>query len=221
MTELRIIQSFLGYRALIVSEAKPAVSQLDATLTKLGLSVTYPAIDAGVVKLAEDALCGEQMVLFIDADLNVAIEALGQEPIVQIPVIGLIGVEAPSRLKSIMRLGATATLRKPVYGGSVYSVLFVGVNAFRQRRSLTMQVQDQERRRHGRRFVMKAVVAVMKAANCDEDAAYNRLRRESMRQRLSIEDYCEKFMRALPGAHEQLPKTQGKTCAEKSNHGGT
>jgi AmiR/NasT family two-component response regulator len=220
MTEQRIIQSFLGYRALIVSEAHAALSQLDATLTKLGLSVAYPAIEAGVVRLGQDALCGDQMVLLIDADLNVTIEALGHDPMLQIPVIGLIGVEAPSRLKSIMRLGATATLRKPVYGGSVYSALFVGINAFRQRRSLAMQVEGQERRRHGRRHVMKAVIAVMKAANCDEDVAYNNLRRESMRQRLSIEDYCEKFMRALPGAHEQLPETQGKTSAEKSNHGG-
>lgn len=221
MTEPRIIQSFLGYRALIVSEARAAVSQLDTTLTKLGLGVTYPAIEAGVVKLGEDAFSGDQLVLFIDADLNVTIEAPGQGPLPQIPVIGLIGVEAPSRLKSIMRLGATATLRKPVYGGSVYSALFVGINAFRRRRSLMEQVQGQERRRHGRRFVMKAVIAVMKAADCDEDAAYDKLRRESMRLRLSIEDYCEKFMRALPGAHEQLPKIQGKTSAEKSNHGGT
>jgi AmiR/NasT family two-component response regulator len=220
MTEQRIIQNFLGYRALIVSEARSAVAQLETTLTKLGLSVSYPEIDAGCVRLGEEALAGDQTVLFIDADMNVAIEALGQERPPQITVIGIIGVEAPSRLRAIMRLGATATLRKPVYGGSVYSALFLGVNAFRQRRALMLQLEEQERRRLGRRHVMKAVVAVMKAADCDEDAAYDRLRRESMRQRLPIEDYCEKFMRALPGAHEQTLKIQGTTCAEKSKQGG-
>ena len=89
------------------------------------------------MRLGEDVLAGDQTVLFIDADINVTVEALGQDRPPQLPVIGLIGVEAPSRLKAIMRLGATATLRKPVYGGSVYSALFVGVNAFRQRRALT------------------------------------------------------------------------------------
>ena len=139
---------------------------------------------------------------------------------VDVAVIGLIGVEAPSRLKTIMRLGATATLRKPVYGGSVYSALFVGVNAFRQRRALTTEIAEHERRRHGRRYLIKAILKVMEAAGCDEDAAYDRLRRESMRQRLSIEEYCERFVRALPGAHEPSIRLQGATNAEKSTQGG-
>lgn len=221
MTEQRIIQNFLGYRALIVSETPSALTQLEATLSKLGLSVAFPPIEAGSVRLREDVLVSDQLILFIDADMNVTIDALGPERPPQIPVIGIVGVEAPSRLKTIMRLGATATLRKPVYGGSVYSALFVGVNAFRQRRALLLQIQEQERRRNGRRFVMKAVIAVMKAAGCDEDAAYDRLRRESMRQRLPIEEYCERFMRALPGADEQTSEGQGTTCAEKSKIGGS
>jgi AmiR/NasT family two-component response regulator len=220
MTESRIIQNFLGYRAHVVSEAPGDMSQLDGSLAKLGLCINYPLINGGIVHLGEDALASEQSVLFIDADLNLAVEGLGQERLPRIPVIGLIGVEAPSRLKAIMRLGATATLRKPIYGGSVYSALFVGINAFRQRRTMALDIEEHERRRSGRRYLMKAIVAVMKAADCDEDAAYDRLRRESMRQRLSVEDYCEQFMRALPGAHEQVVQEQGTTNPEKTKHGG-
>ena len=220
MTELRIIQNFIGYRALIAAEEGAAVAQLEATLTKLGLSVAYAEVEAGAARLDEAALSGEQAVLFADADLNVTLEPAAQELLAQLPVIGLIGVEAPSRLKAIMRLGATATLRKPVYGGSVYSALFVGVNAFRQRRALSVEIAEHERRRHGRRYLIKAILHVMEAAGCDEDAAYDRLRRESMRQRLSIEDYCERFMRALPGAHEPSIRLQGTTNAEKSQQGG-
>ena len=221
MTEFRPIQNFVGYKALIVTEAASAVVQLEASLTKLGLAVIYPAIDSGSLRLGEELLTGEQTILFIDADMNVAVETAGEDGALQMPVIGLIGAEAPSRLKSILRLGATATLRKPVYGGSVYSALFMGVNGFRQRRALIVQLQEQERRRHGRRLVMKAVVSVMQAANCDEDAAYNRLRREAMRQRISIEEYCEGFMRALPGAHEGSSDEQGTNSAEKTKQGGT
>lgn len=219
MTEARLIQNFIGYRALIVAEGGPATAQLEVTLAKLGLTVSSPEVEGGVVRLREDALA-EQTVLFADADLNVTLEPAAQDPLPQLPVIGLIGVEAPSRLKAIMRLGATATLRKPVYGGSVYSALFVGVNAFRQRRALALQIADHERRRHGRRHLIKAILHVMQAAGCDEDAAYDRLRRESMRQRLSIEDYCERFMRALPGAHELSTNVQGTKNAEQIKQGG-
>lgn len=220
MTEPRIIQNFLGYRAFVVSEAQADVTQLDASLAKLGLGVSYPSVEGGIVRLGEEVLASDQSVLFIDADLNLAVEGLGQERLPRIPVIGLIGVEAPSRLKAIMRLGATATLRKPIYGGSVYSTLFVGINAFRQRRAMALDIEEHERRRSGRRHLMKAIVAVMKAADCNEDAAYDRLRRESMRQRLSVEDYCEQFMRALPGAHEQAVQEQGTANPEKTKHGG-
>ena len=220
MTEPRIIQNFLGYRAFVVSEAPADITQLDTSLAKLGLGVSYPAVEGGTVRLGEEVLASDQSVLFVDADLNLTVEGLGQERLPRIPVIGLIGVEAPSRLKAIMRLGATATLRKPIDGGSVYSTLFVGINAFRQRRTMALDIEEHERRRSGRRHLMKAIVAVMKAADCDEDAAYDRLRRESMRQRLSVEDYCEKFMRALPGAHEQVAQAQGTTSPEKTKHGG-
>lgn len=221
MSEFRPIQNFVGYKALIVTEAASAVVQLEASLTKLGLTVVYPGIEGGSVRLSEELLTGEQTVLFIDADMNVAVETAGEDGTLQIPVIGLIGAEAPSRLKAILRMGATATLRKPVYGGSVYSALFMGVNGFRQRRALIVQLQEQERRRHGRRLVMKAVISVMQTANCDEDAAYNRLRREAMRQRISVEEYCEGFMRALPGAHEGSSDEQGTNSAEKTKQGGT
>lgn len=216
MTEPRIIQNFVGYRAMIVTDAPAAVSQLESTLSKIGLSISYPDVENGSFLLRDDMITDDQAVLFIDSDMNVFIESPGHDRLPHVPVIGIVGVEAPSRLKSLMRLGATATLRKPVYGGSVYSALYIGVNEFRRRRALMLQLDEQERRRRGRRHLMKAIVAVMKSTGCDEDVAYDRLRRESMRQRLSVEDYCESFMRALPGVHESDPGVQGMTCADKS-----
>lgn len=216
MTEPRIIQNFVGYRATIVTDARAVVSQLDATLTKLGLSPVYPDIVEGRVQIDIEALNGDQDVLFIDSDINVAIEIPCHQKMSLVPVIGIIGVEAPSRLKSLMLLGATATLRKPVHGGSVYSALFVGVNEFRRRRALIERLDEHERRRRNRRQLVKAIIAIMKATGCDEDHAYDRLRRESMRHRLSLEDYCETFIRAFPGTSEPETLVQGKICADKS-----
>lgn len=216
MTEPRIIQNFAGYRAMIVTDQIAAVSQLDAMLTKLGLCPSYPGIVEGRAQLDIELLNGDQDVLFIDADTNVAIDIPGYQKMSLVPVIGIIGVEAPSRLKSLMLLGATAALRKPVHGAAVYSALFVGVNEFRRRRALMDRLEEHERRRRGRRQLVKAIIAVMKTTGCDEDQAYDRLRRESMRLRLSLEDYCESFIRAFPGANEPDLSIQGKIRAEKS-----
>ena len=216
MTEPRIIQNFVGYRAHLATESRAAVVQLEATLSKLGLSVAFADIENGTVQLKEDSLAGEHTILFIDSDINAVIETPYQDKLPLVPVIGIIGVEAPSRLKSLMRLGVTATLRKPLHGGSVYAALFGGVNEFRRRRALSLQIEEHEHRRRGRRYLVKAIVAIMTSTGCDEDQAYHRLRRASMRQRFSLEDYCESLIRALPGAAEPTSELQGKFSADKS-----
>jgi AmiR/NasT family two-component response regulator len=111
-----------------------------------------------------------------------------------VPVIGLLGVEAPGRLRALMALGATAFLRKPVYGPAVYSAVFLAVNAHRERRHLRAQIAAHDRRRSGRRFVIKTVLALMQRDGCDDEQAYEVLRRAAMRERVSIESYCETWL---------------------------
>jgi AmiR/NasT family two-component response regulator len=218
MTEPRIIQNFVGYSALVVTESAAAVTQLEATLAKLGLSIVHPEITNGRVEITEECLSGDQSILFIDSDINVAVEMPGAEKLSCLPVIGIIGLQAPSRLKSLMRLGMTATLRKPVHGGSVYAALFMGVNEFYRRRALMIELDAHERRRRGRRYLVKAIMAVIHSTGCDEDQAYDRLRRESMRQRQALEEYCEHFIRtrAVPGASEPASSLKGNSRAENS-----
>lgn len=220
MTEPGIVQNFIGYRSMVVTESPAAVTQLEATLSKLGLSTIYPEIDGGRVEIKEEWLAGDQSVLFIDSDVNVSLEMPGAENLPRLPVIGIVGHQAPSRLKSLVRLGITATLRKPVHGGSVYTALFMGINEFRRRRAVMLELDAHERRRRGRRHLVKAIIAVMNSTGCNEDQAYDRLRRESMRRRLSLEDYCDAFIRALPGASEHLPSVQGIQRADTSQTGG-
>lgn len=192
MSEPRIIQNFIGYRATIATEQPAAVDQLEDMLTKLGISsVVAEVVDS---KLQIDP--GDKDVLFIDSDLNVAVETGALEPSRCLPVIGIIGVEAPSRLRSLMQLGATATLRKPVHRATVYSALFVGINEFRRRRYLADRLEEHERRRLLRKSLVKAVLIVMQRTGGDYASAYDQLRRESMRSRQSIEDFCASFIQA-------------------------
>lgn len=213
MSEPRIIQNFVGYRATIATEQPAAVEQLQDMLLKLGMSFTMAGLSDGRLQIEP----GDKDVLFIDSDLNVAVETGALEPSRCLPVIGVVGVEAPSRLRSLMQLGATATLRKPVHRASVYSALFVGINEFRRRRYLADRLEEQERRRLLRKSLVKAVLIVMRRTGSDHALAYDHLRKESMRSRQSIEEFCETFIQAngpeLDGA-ETIAGTS-RTYAEK------
>ncbi len=179
----RLIQNFRGCRAFIQVRPGTAIETLEATLIRLGVA---PA----VVPLVGAALDPEHDVLFLDGDL-------GSEPVLPagslppVPVIGLVGVEAPSRLKALMEQGATAFLRKPVHAGSVYSSLFLGINEFRRRRQLEQMLAEHDRRRHARRFLIRAIVELVTGQGMTDDEAYQTLRRRSMRERLGLEAYCE------------------------------
>ena len=213
MSEPPIIQNFIGYRATIATEQPGAVEQLQDMLTKLGIAFGMAEIGDG--KLQMDP--GDKDVLFIDSDLNVAVETGALEPSRCLPVIGIIGVEAPSRLRSLMQLGATATLRKPVHRAAVYSALFVGINEFRRRRYLADRVDEHERRRLMRKSLVQAVLIVMRRTGSDYAAAYDQLRRESMRSRQSLEDFCETVIQAnSPELDEpQTPIGTNRTYAKK------
>ncbi len=187
----RLIQNLRGGRALIVAEQGDATAGLIAMLGRLGMTPLFVLPNSPDLNPAR--LDAERDVLLVDGDLSAGL-ALPLSPLAQlppVPVIGLVGIEAPSRLRSLMTLGATAFLRKPVHHGSIYTALFLCVNEYRCRLLLERQLQELHHRRARRRFVIKAVLGVMRRTDVDEDAAYDALRRESMRARQSIEDYCE------------------------------
>ncbi len=198
----RLLQNFKGGRALVVTERCGWEGTLETTLAKLGVATEYPEIVGGRAQIDVGALQAERDILFIDGDIEgaVAIEVNPASRLPPIPVIGLVGVEAPSRLKALVNLGATSFLRKPVHGGAVYASLFMGINQFLLRSDMYARLQDLEVRRRGRRSVIRAIILLMQQSGCDEDSAYSQLRRESMRARQNLEFYCEEFLsrRAKP-----------------------
>ncbi|TCK30280.1 AmiR/NasT family two-component response regulator [Ancylobacter aquaticus] len=197
----RLLQNFNGGRAHIVTSSLTAVEALEKTLGKLGVGAVYPELVDGRAQIDLASLQPERDILFIDGDLDnpvaLDIDAGSHQP--PVPVIGLVGVEAPSRLKHLIQLGASAFLRKPVQGGAVYTALFLGINQFLLRGDLRARLDDMDRRRRGRRAVVKSIIARMTEAGVDDDEAYEWLRRESMRSRQTLEAYCEAFMTARAG----------------------
>jgi AmiR/NasT family two-component response regulator len=192
----RLLQNFKGGRALVVAKCARSEATLETTLAKLGVTTHHCEIVDGRAQIDIGAMQAERDILFVDGDLEeaVAIEVNPTSHLPPVPVIGLVGVEAPSRLKALVNLGATSFLRKPVHGGAVYTSLFMGINQFLLRREMHERLQDLEERRRGRRALLRAVIWLMREHRLDEDTAYSQLRRESMRVRQNLEQYCEEFL---------------------------
>ncbi|MFC7052590.1 ANTAR domain-containing response regulator [Hansschlegelia quercus] len=203
------VQNFRGMRALIFASGEGGIDTLASVLNKLGLAVERPGVPANAAAVDASSFDSARDVLFIDGDLEGVLEPSAiKAGLPPVAVIGLVGVEAPSRLKGLMLQGATAFLRKPVYAGAVYTTLFLGVNQYLQRKTLADQLSEHQDRRRRRRLVIKTIVRIMEEHAIDDDEAYAFLRRDSMRSRLSLEDYCEQQLacRSEPtGSSENAP----------------
>jgi AmiR/NasT family two-component response regulator len=207
----RPVQNFKGSRALVVIDRSGRGCTLESTLAKLGVVCAYPEIACGRAQIDPNCLQPERDILIVDGDLGdvLAIEVNAASRLPPVPVIGLVGVEAPSRLKALVNLGATAFLRKPVHGGSVYSSLFMGINQFLLRSDAHAKLQALEMRRRGRRAVLRAVIQLMHETDVNDDLAYSQLRRESMRARQTLELYCEEFLNRRARPPDASVRTNG------------
>jgi len=217
MTAPRLIQNFRGMRGVLWGGPAMTAETLQATLARLGISpVRMQDIDPKTLDCGRD-------VLFVDGDcsLDPALVGCAGSGLPRAPAVGLVGVEAPSRLKALSDIGVTAFLRKPVHAAAVYSSLFLAVNSYRRLRGLELQIAEHDRRRHGRRHVIKAVVHLVQTAGLTDDGAYALLRRESMRLRMGIEDYAETFLlqraASLAPTHDASTMNQEKADGTKQD----
>ncbi|QJQ93960.1 MULTISPECIES: ANTAR domain-containing response regulator [Halomonadaceae] len=201
----RMTQNFSHRRALLVCRMGYATEHLERTLVKLGLNVEYVPLgdDRAVISLNE--LDRNRDILFLDGDLPSPLgEAYSATPqLPPVPLIGLVGLEAPSRLKALLNAGATSFLKKPVHGSCVYSALFLGVNEHRVRFSLKKNAEKHERKRHQRKALVKAILNLMEVNSIDDETAYELLRKESMKHRMNIEDYSQHLLDEC-GFHDHL-----------------
>ena len=225
MTTQRLIQNFRKSRGLLWAAPDFNPETLELSLAKLGVSLTrVEQIDAA-------ALDPDQHIVFLDTDQQVNASALlhPETGMTAAPVIGLVGVEAPSRLRLLAEAGATAILRKPVASATVYSALFLGVNNYRRVRSAETRLAAVNRKRRGRRYLIKAIVKLIETRGIGDDDAYAELRREAMRRRLDLEEFCEGLFAPespFPGAWPAWPspkvpsQKQGETYAQNNVVGG-
>jgi AmiR/NasT family two-component response regulator len=218
MSGQRLIQNFRGMRAVLCGAPgapgavpETLLNSLESPLRKLGVDlVPADPLDPSDLDPGRD-------ILLLDGDGDLDAMQLSQPGacVPPVPVVGLVGVEAPGRLKALMTRGATAFLRKPVHGAAVYASLFLAVNGFNRLRMMDDRITEHDRRRRGRRFVIKAVVHLMAAHGKTDDEAYEILRRESMRTRQGIEEYCEALIANTAAPPPMIPQSHKETDDEK------
>ena len=179
----RPLQNFRGCHALIVHPADQNRLVLETTLIKLGLSVAVldpQGCDVpGIVDVA-----------FIDVDDAAHLPW----PEAEVPLVAMIGHESPSRLQRAFEFRPSAFLLKPVRPSGVYTAIFFAINGHARDRQIARTVASLEARHRARRIVTKAMLLVMQHHGVDDDEAYRRLRKESMRLRITVEDLSGRIL---------------------------
>lgn len=188
----KVLRNFRGLRALVLQGDVSGRDTLVQTLRKLGLEAQAMASEeasAETFKVAD--------LIFVDADE-------GSEPIFaddevpDVPIIAIIGSEAPSRLSRVVKARAASHIQKPVRSSGVFTAVLLGINEHAQRQRMAQEATALRRRLAGRRTVVKAVLALMRRWGVDEDAAYQELRSDAMRERIPVEEAAARVLAAPP-----------------------
>jgi two-component system, response regulator / RNA-binding antiterminator len=177
-----------GAQAIILHRPHPTVQALTRQLNAIGLRVSQVWPELGPEAFAADYV-------FFDADMGhdgMFPWDAGQPPI---PMVALIGSEAPGRIEWSLKAGAHAQLLKPVGGNGAYSSLLIARDAFDAQRALSAEIAELRRRIEGRQIVVRAV-ALLAARGKTEVDAYAQLRQLAMAWRISFEDAAARIVAA-------------------------
>jgi len=183
----RLIQNFRGVNALVIHAEDRNRTILTETMTRLGLKI-HTSDPSDVVAIRNGL--GEAEIVVFDTDMveGMALASAGER--ITVPVIAIVGLEAPGRLQRAFELEPSAVLYKPLRSTGIYSALFFATNEHRRRHDVAQELQLLEGRHRSRRFVTRAIVHLMRDRGIDDEEAFRLLRKESMRRRLTIEEYA-------------------------------
>lgn len=188
--------------AWILHRPHPAVQGLMRQLSVIGLELREAWPDLPAEALAADFI-------FYDADAGHDAQfpwAPGQSPM---PMIALIGSEAPGRLKWAMTMGAHAQLLKPVSDKGVYAALLVARSNFDRSNASAALIADLENRLSARQTIVRAVMIFVLRGKSEAEA-YDLLRQTAMAWRVTIEVAAER----LVASQTSERRADDRTCID-------
>ncbi|MBD1548300.1 ANTAR domain-containing response regulator [Roseibium aggregatum] len=185
--------SFRGWHAVVLHRSHSDRDNLCRQMERLGLTVecVWPELKP------EHANAN---VLVFDGDMGHEAQFPWKADIQPMPMIALLGTEAPGRVEWAIRRGAGAHLNKPIGSSGVYGALVVAQRSFDERLAYEERISVLEHRLSRRPQVVEAILALMEQKNCDARTAYRDLRELAMAGRLSIEDAADELNARMGGA---------------------
>ena len=181
-------------RAVILHRPHVLVQAITRQLTAFGLSVSNYWPDLGPETLGADFV-------FFDVDMGYDAQfpwSPGEAPM---PLIALIGSEAPGRVGWAMAQGSNAQMLKPVGDSGVYSALLIARQSYEARQSLRAEISDLRTRLAERQTVVQAVTLLAASGKCEADA-YGHLRHLAMSQRETIEQAAQRIVARLASGRD-------------------
>jgi AmiR/NasT family two-component response regulator len=181
MSTLFRTPSFRGWTATVLHKPHADRDAVCRQLERLGISVStaWPELPAE----ARQA----ELVIF-DADAGHDAQFPWPVDVNPMPMIALMGSEAPGRVEWAIRRGAIAHLSKPISSSGVYGALVVATKTFAMRLASEDRIARLEARLACRPRVAEAILLLMQHQGSDAEAAYRLLQDMAMSSRQTIED---------------------------------
>lgn len=171
--------NFVGLRAVILHRADEGIERLARQLRRLGLDV-----DRRWAPLGPQEQCD---IVLVDADQGWGGLLPWAGADAPVPVVALLGSEAPGRIAWAIEQGAGSIIAKPIAQASVYPALVLALHVFEERRATREEIAEMRARLQLRGLVHQAVEAIARAHEVGEDAAFRRLREMAMQRRMTLE----------------------------------
>lgn len=179
MTRRVRIPNLGGAKAMVLHRPHPDAEALARQLVAIGLEVTHAWPDLPAAASGADFL-------FFDVDLGFDEQFPWKAGEAPMPLVALIGSEAPGRIEWALSQKADAQIVKPVGNAGVYSALLIARRAFDERLRLGREIADLRERVAERQTIVRAVVAL--AGNAiGEEQAYDQLRALAMSWQVTME----------------------------------
>ena len=175
-----------GAKALILHRPHAVVDTLLRQLDAIGLDGTpvWPELDA-------DAISADY--IFFDSDFGYDEQFPWKPGEAPMPLIALIGSEAPGRIEWALSHRADSHLLKPIGNSGVYSALLIARRTFDASKALSASIADLRDRVSQRQTIVQATM-LLAARGLDEAAAYKQLRDLAMNWNISIEEAARQIV---------------------------
>lgn len=181
-----------GTTAAILHRPHQTVAAVERQLDAIGIHTTVGWPDLPASGLSADFI-------FFDVDLGHDDQFPWKPGEAPMPLIAMIGSEAPGRIEWALSHKADAHLLKPVGAAGVYSALIIGRQSFAARRAMLAVIDDLRERVDDRQTLVRAVILL--AQDCrDDEQAYAQLRTLAMNWQVTLETAARRVVE-MSGKH--------------------